>query len=533
MEQKEVYLILKQGEDYFAKGDLVRAELSFMNIIETHPNHTETLNNLGVIAFYMGNYEQACKYLGKALEIDTGYFDAIKNLTQLFMTIGDFHEALSMFQRVHGMENVNTRLFNIMAQSFIRLGDTSMATKLLEESLNRNPNQEGVKNLLRDIEKNTFSAGENLNHQISDEKLNIGFVSIWFERGQAYVTRTLRDVISRQHNTFVFARTGSVYGAPKLEIADSWDVANLTSYDKYQIPSDVLISWIKKNYLDMVIFNEEYDWELVKSAKSTGIKVMTYLDYYKEDWKPFMSLYDQVLCSTQRTYHLVKDFCNAHYIGWAVDIDLFSPSENGSGKYTFFHNAGWLGINYRKMTPAVILAFDAVSRHLTDVTLFVHSQVDFDKIPPAIIRIIEENPRITYHVETVPAPGLYHKGRILVFPSKLEGLGLPLPEGLACGLPAIVANAPPMNEFVKNGYNGLLVRVAYRSIRADNIAFPEELIDINDLTLKMAEAASNSQLLKEMSKNARFFAERELSLNMMEIRLNSLFCRTRTKRQYI
>ena len=533
MEQKEVHLILKQGEDYFAKGDLLRAESSFKSILETHPNHTETLNNLGVIAFHKGNYEQACKYLRKALEIDTGYFDAIENLTKLFMTMGDFHEALEILQKAYGMGNVNTKLLNIMAESFIRLGDTSTATNVLKESLNRDPNQEEVKNLLRDIEQNTFFAGENLNYQAIGEKLNIGFVTIWFERGQAYVTRTLRDVLSRQHNTFVFARTGSVYGEPKLETNDFWDVTNLTSYSEYQIPSDVLISWIKENHLDTVIFNEEYDWELVKSAKSAGVKVMTYLDYYKEDWKPLMSLYDKVLCSTQRTYHLVKGFCNAHYIGWAVNTDLFRPPENGSRKYTFFHNAGWLGINYRKMTPAVILAFDAVSRHLSDVTLFVHSQADLNKLPPVIIRIIEENPRITYHVETVPAPGNYHKGRILVFPSKLEGLGLPLPEGLACGMPAIVANAPPMNEFVKNEYNGLLVRVAYRSIRADNIAFPEELIDINDLTLKMAKAASDSQHLEEMAKNSRLFAERELSLDTMEIRLNSLFSKTRTKRRYI
>lgn len=522
MEQKKVHLILKQGEDYFAKGDIVRAESSFNNILENHPNHVETLNNLGVIAYQKGNYEQACKYLRKALEIDTGYFDAIENLARLFLKMGDFHEAWEMLQRAYEMGNVNTSLLNTMAEIFIRLGDISTAGKVLKESLNRDRNQEEVKSLLRDIEKNVFFGEENLNHQVNGETFNIGFVTIWFERGQAYVTKMLRDVLSRQHNTFVFARTGSVYGEPKLETSNFWNVANLTSYDQYQIPPNVLISWIKENHLDVVIFNEEYDWELVKSAKSTGIKVMTYLDYYKEDWKPFMSLYDKVLCSTQRTYHLVKDLCNAHYIGWAVDLDLFRPSENGSGKYTFFHNAGWLGINYRKMTPAVILAFDAVSRHLPDVTLLVHSQVDFDKLPSTTIRIIKANPRITYHVETVPAPGLYHKGRILVFPSKLEGLGLPLPEGLACGLPAIVTNAPPMNEFIKNGYNGFLARVARRINRHDNISFPEEIVDINDLALRMSEAINNPDLISEMGFNARQFAETELNPALLGDRLNDL-----------
>jgi glycosyltransferase involved in cell wall biosynthesis len=524
MEKKEVHLILKQGEDYFAKGDLIRAESTFKAILESHPNHTETLNNLGVIAFHNSNYEQACKYLRKAVEIDTENSEAIENLAQLFMTMGDYNEALKMLQRAYEMGNINTKLLNTMAESFLRLGDTPTAIEVFHESLNRDSDQEEVKNFLKNIEKNAFLSKENLNYYAANEKLNIGFVTIWFERGQAYVTKTLIDVLSRQHNTFVFARTGAVYGEPKLETNNFWDVTNLTTYSEYQIPPDVLISWIKENHLDAVIFNEEYDWGLIKAAKSTGVKVLTYLDYYKEDWKPFMSLYDKVLCSTQRTYHLVKDLCNAHFIGWAVDTDLFRPSGNGERKYTFFHNAGWLGINYRKMTPAVILAFDAVSRHLPDVTLFIHSQADLDKLPPAIIRIISSNPRITYHMETLPAPGLYHKGKILVFPSKLEGLGLPLSEGLACGLPAIVTDAPPMNEFVKDDYNGLLVRVVHRSVRSDNIAFPEELIDINDLTLKMAKTASDPQRLEKMSKNARLFAKTELSLNLMENRLSSLLC---------
>lgn len=515
--------MLKQGEDYFVKGDIVHAESSFKNILETHPNHVEALNNLGVIAFQKGNYKQACKYLQKALEIDAGYIDAIENLAQLFMKIGNFQEACEMLQRSYEMGNINISLLNSIAESFIRLGNTSTAAIVLKESLNRDPNQQEVKSLIRDIEKNTFITEECLNYHADGETFNIGFVTIWFERGQAYVTKMLRDVLSRQHNTFVFARTGSVYGEPKLETSNFWNVTNLTSHDQYKIPPDVLISWIKENNLDAVIFNEEYDWELVKSAKSTGIKVMTYLDYYKEDWKPFMRFYDKVLCSTQRSYHLVKNICNAHYIGWAVDIDLFSPAENGSGKYTFFHNAGWLGVNYRKMTPAVILAFDAVSRHFPDITLFVHSQVDFDKLPSTITRIIKENPRITYHVGTEPAPGLYHKGRILVFPSKLEGLGLPLSEGLACGLPAIVTNAPPMNEFIKNGYNGFLVRVARKINRHDNIAFPEEIVDINDLALKMSEAANNIDLIKKMGFNSRQFAETELNPSVLGDRLNDLF----------
>lgn len=517
---------LKQGEDYFANGDLENARYCFEKIYEADSNHIESLNNLGVIAFQEGDYIQASYYFHKALEIDNAYLEAIENLAKCLAAKGEFHKAVNLFQKTFELGAFNNDLLNTMAHCFIQLGDIQSAKKILNESLKIDSRQRDVKTLLEDIEQSSKRSSINCSTLKIDKQLNIGFISIWFERGQSYVTKMIRDAIAKEHNTFIFARTGGVYGQAKLETKGYWYVPNLTTYPEYQIPHNVITKWIQDNDLDAIIFNEEYDWNLVQAVKKTGIKVITYLDYYKKDWEHLMGVYDAVLCSTQRTFDLVKDFCKAYYIGWAVDSDLFRPQDNGDEKFTFFHNAGWLGINYRKMTPAVILAFDAISREIPGMTLFIHAQAELEKLPPQVVNIVRENKNISYHVETVPAPGLYHKGRILVFPSKLEGLGLPLFEALACGLPVIATDSPPMNEFVKNDHNGLLVRVAHRSVRADNIAFPEELIDINDLTLKMAKAASDPQHLEEMAKNSRLFAETELSLNLMENRLNSLFCKT-------
>jgi len=340
----------------------------------------------------------------------------------------------------------------------------------------------------------------------------IGFVSIWFERGQSYVTKILRDVLAAEHKTFVFARSGAVFGQTKLETEGFWAVPNLTTHADYQIPAGRLCEWIRTNRLDAVVFNEEYDWRLVQAAKDTGVKVLTYLDYYKDEWAPLMRLYDAVLCSSRRSFDMLKEVCQAYYIGWGIDTDLFRPEDGPGGKFTFFHNAGWLGINYRKMTPAVILAFDALSRRLPDATLLIHAQVGIEKLPAEAAAIVRRNRRITYRIATVPAPGLYHEGRILLFPTKLEGLGLPLLEGLACGLPAIATDAPPMNEFVRDGVTGLLVRVAQKIERTDRIAFPETLVDVNDLSYKMAIMAAIPEQVAVMSNNARSYAQENLSL---------------------
>lgn len=456
-----------------------------------------------------GLLQEAIESYKKAIEADTSFVSAYYNLALIYYQTQQLSQAIVNLKKVTDLDAGDVTTFNNLGVLYVAMGRLNDAKRCFEKALAIEENYEEARINLEKIRQKLRNAqspsspAQAATTNRSNKKLNIGFVSVWFERGQSYVTKTLRDVLAKEHKTFVFARTGGVYGQPKLEIQGCWDVPNLTTFPHYQIPPDVLTRWIHDNNLRMILFNEEYDWNLVVAAKDTGIQVLTYLDYYKEDWKQHIRLYDAVLCSTKRTFHLVKDICNAHYIGWGVDTDLFRPEESKDKKYTFFHNAGWLGINYRKMTPSVIIAFDAVSRFLTEATLFIHAQAELEKLPAEVVNIVRNNPRITYHVETVPAPGLYHKGRILLFPSKLEGLGLPLLEGLACGLPAIATDAPPMNEFIQDGYNGLLVKVATRLTRQDNIAFPEEIVDMADLILKMECLGKNPGLVQQLQTNAR------------------------------
>ncbi len=452
-----------------------------------------------------GLLQDAIEAYKKAIEADASFVSAYYNLALTYYQTQQLSQAIVNLKKVTDLDPGDVSAFNNLGVLYVAMGRLNDAKRCFEKTLAVDANYEEARINLEKVQQKLRNAQSPASpaQTAGKNKLKIGFVSVWFERGQSYVTKTLRDVLTKEHETFVFARTGGVYGQPKLEIQGCWDVPNLTTFPHYQIPPDVLTRWIHDNNLRMILFNEEYDWNLVAAAKDTGIQVLTYLDYYKEDWKQHIRLYDAVLCSTKRTFHLVKDICNAHYIGWGVDTDLFRPGESKDKKYTFFHNAGWLGINYRKMTPSVIIAFDAVSRFLTEATLFIHAQAELEKLPPEVINIVRNNPRITYHVETVPAPGLYHKGRILLFPSKLEGLGLPLLEGLACGLPAIATDAPPMNEFVRDGYNGLLVKVAARLTRQDNIAFPEEIVDMADLILKMEYLGKNPELIQQLQANAR------------------------------
>jgi len=442
----------------------------------------EELMKQGEEHFQRGDVSPARECFEKILSLKPNHSEAKNNLGVILFQLGQIDEAIDCFQDILKEDGNNEDA----------LANLKMVQNFLQEKVGP------IQNL--------------------KQRLKIGFVSIWFERGQSYVTKMIRDAVEKTHEAFIFARTGGVYGEAKLETSGQWAVPNLTVWPDYTIPEDAIVAWIQDNKLDVVVFNEEYDWKLVKAVKMSGVKVLTYLDYYKDEWKEHMNLYDAVLCSTKRAYAQVKEVCHAYYIGWGVDTELFRPPLR-EPEYTFFHNAGWLGINFRKMTPAVIAAFDAVSKLMPDVSLFVHSQAKIELLPPIVVDIINNNHRITYYVGTVPAPGLYHKGKILVFPSKLEGLGLPLFEGLSCGLPVIATNAPPMNEFIKDGFNGLLVDVAFRTTRKDNIAFPEEIVNMTDLAIKMARMAADETVLRQFRLNARRFAEKELAFPKLSARI--------------
>jgi len=84
-------------------------------------------------------------------------------------------------------------------------------------------------------------------------------------------------------------------------------------------------------------------------------------------------------------------------------------------------------------------------------------------------------------------PFYYSWADTTLFPSIYEGLGRVSIESLACGVPVVTTNYAPMNEVVKDNYNGLT-------------ADPQNPFDIS---LKTIEILTNDNLRNSLSKKAR------------------------------
>ena len=115
----------------------------------------------------------------------------------------------------------------------------------------------------------------------------------------------------------------------------------------------------------------------------------------------------------------------------------------------FVHFRGWGGHEGRKGTDLVV----AAARRCPDIPFIICGQRAVDEVLPDNVQVYGpfDDPEEQYTM-----------GDVAIQPSRWEGIGLQVLEAMACGLPAIVPDAPPLNEY-PNGA-GLRVRARPRPI---------------------------------------------------------------------
>lgn len=337
---------------------------------------------------------------------------------------------------------------------------------------------------------------------LPQKKKKIGFVTIWFERGQSYITRMMVKALEKEFEVFIFARSTNCWGklvCPSKE--EKWDYPNLVAYPSNKINTATLCDWIEVNQLDLVCFNEEYDFELVRAAK-TKTKVATFLDFFREDWIEYLNIYDLIISPTKRSLELIQDKVNTKivHIPWCFDnegLKGYYDTTKIDHQYDFVANVGWSP--HRKGLPITVAAFDQISKFDSTLTLAIFSQCNIEKTQISMwdgydssaqtIKIIKDNPNIYWiegDLKDITEP--YRRGKIYVYPFRLDGLGLTVMESLYCKTPVVATDYPPMNEYIHNNKDGILIRPDSFKKRSDNIIFPEVIVTIEDTMNAMLAA---------------------------------------------
>ncbi len=338
--------------------------------------------------------------------------------------------------------------------------------------------------------------------------MKVGIVTEWFERGAAYVSKAISESLRTEGlETFIYSRSEHY-----RKNQDPWGGDNvwLGRYSGLPVAKSIdrrdFEAWIESTQVSVIVFNEQHWLEPVRWAKKLGLKTIAYVDYYTQDTLFDFSIYDGLICVTQRHLAACGWHPNVFFCKWGTDVKLFAPRPVAEERpITFFHSFGW--DPYRKGTDVLIRAFSKLVDKQS-ARLVVHGQADllrtFPELRPNIERLLVGG-TLSVVRKTVPAPGLYSLGDVYVYPSRLEGIGLTMAEALSSGLPLIATDNAPMTDFL-DAPDSLSIPWTNYKTRSDKYFWPEVEPSEEWLVKRLEYWVNNSGRLGESTKRVREYA---------------------------
>lgn len=354
--------------------------------------------------------------------------------------------------------------------------------------------------------------------------LNIAIVTNWFPAGAGYVSKSYRDSLETQGaQVFIYARGGKTMKGNKYWDDDNVKWAPLHNGD---IIIRHLIKWLESNSIDVVLFNEQRYWKPLIELKKRGYCIGAYIDYYTQKTVPAFDVYDFLICNTERHYSVFKWHNNAYYIPWGTDIEKFKPVSRGKqGRIIFIISAGWQ-LSKNADRRGSIIGLEAFLQTKGNAVLLFYSQSTLREAPSDFKKLIESDNRIKFISGTFD-PFPFSNGDVYLYPSRLDGIGLTVPEALSSGLAVITTDNAPMNEFVKNDYNGKTVEVEKYLGRHDGYYWAESWINKKKLVKAIQDYINDPESWKIHKINARDYSKKRLdwsvnSKQLLEI-INSVY----------
>lgn len=285
-----------------------------------------------------------------------------------------------------------------------------------------------------------------------DGGVPVGLVSIWHARGVSYVAQQLAraldghgfcaHVLARWESEH-FRNRGSVYHPRVINGGED--------------PSaEDTVAWATERGLRAVIFVEVHpnDWKRVDALREAGVTVLAYehLDILRLDSLDRYRCLDGFVANGFHTWQSLKaEFPDRPclLVPWGVDADFVRSSTRRvepTPDVQFLHIAGWGGIEGRKNTDLLIRCFDRAAPKRS--RLRVHTQVPMRTYGRRTAKLARKNPRITVVEGTIDDISVAYRGAdMLLWPSKREGLGLPILEALASGIPVLISDGYMMKEW--------------------------------------------------------------------------------------
>jgi glycosyltransferase involved in cell wall biosynthesis len=362
--------------------------------------------------------------------------------------------------------------------------------------------------------------------------MKIAIVTTWWSgAGAGEVSLAFAKVLLKSgHDIYIYARHESSFTGDPHSISPSesnikiWHGKKSNSPLIKSVHSKDFVHFLKSNLIDLVIFNEQVDLTPVIAAKRAGIRCVAYVDYYREDTVNSFEIYDALICNTKRHFDVFRWHENAWFLPWGVDPSIYEGIEiqESADEFPFFHSCSY--DPKRKGTDILLRSLEKFK----DLRCTIHAYPSLSQTLPEERNLIEKlknEGRLREINRLVRQPGLYSMGRIYVYPSRLEGIGLSILEAQATGLHLVAPNVDPFSDLAVP-FGSTLVSPKTCRTRADAYYWPIAEVDSEDLGFAMNQALEHIRSNPSHSEDIRnyVFSKRNIYLTHESLakRLDSL-----------
>ncbi len=331
--------------------------------------------------------------------------------------------------------------------------------------------------------------------------MRVGIVTKWFNRGQAFVSRYIRDAFDELgHQTYILARPTKAKGpmAAHVDRTGVWDQPGVTEASEWEVPYEEYERWVEANSLDVVHTDNCYQHEEIARLRAAGVRTVgrfVWEMFSPEDVpaakRAYDVLYSMTRCEQERYAELGIE---SPFVQWGIHRELLDvPVRHREDGLVRFYFPGAL-LGPRKPHREVIEAFRAARGE--NLRLLFKAQLE--RRMNYLTAAAEEDRRIELVVDDMPTREhleLFASCDVCLGPSRWEGLGLFLYEAAAFGMPQITNDSPPMNEVVRDGFNGILV--GDRQDGTADSGIPSMQPDVGGLTAaieRLADPAGRERL---------------------------------------
>lgn len=331
-------------------------------------------------------------------------------------------------------------------------------------------------------------------------RVRIGIVTKWFNRGQAYVARQMRSAFTELgHQSYVLARPSRDRGPQPafIDRSEDWQQSGVTEASSWTVPAEEYLRWAADNRLDVVIFDNCFQFPEIAALRESGVRTVgrfIWEFFAAEHVDPARAALDTVYSLTRCEQRRYAEFdIESPLVRWGIHPELLEIEADRDPELVRLYFPGGL-MGPRKPRREVLEAFLRTTG--PELRLLIKAQVE--RHPRFLEKASASDPRVEVVVgdlSTDEHRRLFAGCDVCLAPSRWEGLGVFLYEAIACGMPIITNDDPPMNEVVEDRHNGLLV-----SSQADGQA-PSGIIayrpDVDSLTAAI-ERIRDPGLMREL-----------------------------------